>query len=139
MFHEMLSDIDDFAYMDVEEIICAGIKFVEHYKNYDLLKCDSLWHGLGEIKRLLDYLYENDLILEEAELFVISCLGDREGWKSKEVFEDIFSDSGINAYLYAKKFSILHVAEKIKTFSGIFEECCREWFMPGLCFGVNKN
>lgn len=59
MFHEMLTDIEDFNYMNDSELIEAGKQFVDHYRNYDVLN-NNLWYGLNHIKSMLDILYENE-------------------------------------------------------------------------------
>lgn len=134
MFHEMLNDIEDFNYKDNEELVCLGKNFIEHYRNYDILKTNNSWFGLNDIKSMLDILYENNIILDESIRFVQHVLGFTENWENGEVIE-----CGTNAYLYAQKYSVRSLGEKIKNYSGVFETYCREWFMPGLLLGVNKD
>lgn len=139
MFHEMLVDIDDFNYMDNVELVAFGKLFVEHYRKYDVLNHENIWHGLNYIKYMLDNLYDNNYVSEESIQFVQRALGYTENWEAGEVFEgNPFADEGINAYLYAQKFSILRLGEMIRNYSGTFETYCREWFMPCLLLGVNN-
>lgn len=139
MFHEMLVDIEEFSYMNNDGLVDAGRKFIEHYRNYDILNYKNYWNCLNDIKSMMDNLYENDLVSEESISFVQRFLGDTENWKAGEVFESFSSQERINAYLYAQKFSIKRLGEMIKNFSGMFETYCREWFMPGLLLGIHNE
>lgn len=138
MFHEMLADIGDFGYLDNDELVAFGKQFVKHYREYDVLQSSDLWGGLKQMKAMLDDMYENDCVLEEAASFTQHALGYTDNWERGEVFEDPFSDYGVNAYLYAQKFSIHHMGDRIKTCSATFESCCREWFVPGLLLGTHN-
>lgn len=137
LFHEMLADINDFQNCTFERIIEKGKIFVEHYKEYDVLKLKDSEGILHTIKGLLDNMYKKDCVLEESINFVTHSLGQTTNWKDSMVYEGIFDEVGINAYLYAQKMSIMHMAERIQIYSSMFESCCREWFLPGLEFGVN--
>jgi len=136
MFHEMLSDIDDFKYMLPEEIVRNGKRFIEHYRTYDVLKCSSLWYGMKSLQEYIEVMAENDCVLPEAVSFVQRVVGQEDDWKDADVFET-FDGEAINSYVYAQKFSLERVFEIITSLSGTFESCCREWCMPGLTLGVN--
>lgn len=139
MFQEMISDIDDFGYMDDEDLVRHGKQFVNHYRQYDVLNSEHLWYGFGNIKSLLDELINNDCVSKEAISFVQRSLGYTENWEDGELFEDFFAEHGTNAYLYAQKYSIRCLGELIRNSIGMFETYCREWFMPGLILGVHND
>ena len=138
MFHEMLVDIEDFNYMNVNEFVAFGKSFVEHYRKYDVLNYTEMWYALEDIKLQMDKLYENDCISEESVSFIQGVLGYKENWELGKVYEG-FCDDEINAYVCAQKHSIMLLGEKIKNYSGFFETYCRQWFMPGLTLGVNND
>ena len=138
MFLEMLVDIQDMDYMNDEELINHGKFFIEHYRQYDILNRDEAF--LQQIKFKLDNLYENDCVSDEAILFIQDALGYTENWENGEVFEgSLWGNRGINAYLFAQKFTIQGLIENIRNYCGIFESYTREWFMPGLYFGVHNE
>ena len=141
MFHEMLADIDDFSYVDNEELVNCGKKFVIYYREYDVLKDKNSWDGLKTIKDKLDWLYENDYTFPEMLSFVQMAVGNSEDLKESKVIDgpEFFNeDAEINAYLCAQKYSVRRLSEMIKYFSGAFEVYCREFFMPGLILGVRE-
>lgn len=140
MFHEMMVDIEDFNYMDNEDLVAAGKIFVDHYRKYDVFNDDNIWSGLNYIKSMLDNLYKNDYILEKEVSFVQHALGYTDNWEFGEVFEgNPLTEEEINAYLCAQKLSIKNLGEVIRDYSGVFEVYCREWFMPGLALGVHNK
>lgn len=140
MFHEMLVDIEEFNYKGNDELVNYGRIFIEHYRKYDILNYENIWVGLNHIKSTMDNLCENNFVSEESILFVQRALGYTENWEAGEVFEGApFDEEGINACLYAQKFSIQRLGEMIKNYSGMFESYCREWFMPGLLLGVHND
>lgn len=137
MFHEMLVDIEDFDYLDNDELIKQGKLFIEHYRQYDVLNSKKTWFGLNHIKSTLDNLYENDCLCEKSIQLVQRTLGYTENWEKGMIFEgDFCDDEGINAYVYAQKLSIQWLERMISCHSGEFETYCRDWFMPGLLLGV---
>ena len=139
MFHEMIADIEDTQYMSDDDIVKHGRRFFQHYLTYDVLKGQPLWAGLQRISEMMQAMSENDCLLDEGVSFAQRGLGYSENWESGTLYREPFSDEPVNAYRYAQVFSVSRLGETVKNYSGIFESCCREWFMPGCDFGVQSE
>ena len=87
MFHEMLADIENFNYMDNNQLVSYGKSFVDHYQKYHILNQKNIWDGLKHIKSKLDELHENNYISERAISFVQQTLGYTENWEEGVIFE----------------------------------------------------
>lgn len=139
MFHEMITDIEDAKYMSDDDMVKHGRRFVQHYLTYDALKGQPLWDGLQQIREQLQAMSENGCLLDESVRFTQHVLGYSKDWELGTLYREPFSDEPINAYRYAQVSSVSRLGEMIKNYSGIFESCCREWFMPGCDFGVQSE
>lgn len=137
MLTEMLCDIDNFAYMSNEKLIEYGRNFVSKYKNYDIWRTQLLWPGLVGIKEKMQEMSDNDMVLSHQYQF-IKLVAETENLNNAEILEDL-SDEPINAMIAVKKSSINALGEEIRTINGMFQECCREWFMPNLELGVYEE
>lgn len=138
MFHEMLVDIEDSKYMNNEELVEWGKRFVEYYRQYDVLKsCPAFI--TNQIIEKMDYLYDNNFISKEAIHFVQRAIDDKDDWENCSIVLGLFGDKTINARLYAQIFSLRQLGEFIVNCSGMFETYSRQWYMPGLILGVNGD
>ena len=135
MFHEMLVDIEDSKYMQNEQYIEWGKKFVEYYRKYNVLKSCPVFIT-SELLEKMDYLHSNDFISEEGIIYTQHILENNNDWKNKHICIDPFSDETIPARLFAQTHSLQQLYSFIINCSGIFETYYRQWFMPGLTLGV---
>ena len=127
-----LDDRIDYVVNGEKTALDAGI-------TYDALKGQPLWDGLQRIREQLQAMSENGCLLDESVRFTQHVLGYSKDWELGTLYREPFSDEPINAYRYAQVSSVSRLGEMIKNYSGIFESCCREWFMPGCDFGVQSE
>ena len=135
MFHEMLVDIEDSKYMQNEQYVECGKKFVEYYRKYNVLKSCPAFITSGLLEKM-DYLYFNDFISEEGIIYTQCVLDNKEDWENGVIYIDSFSDKTIPARLFAQIHSIQQLYKFIINCSGIFETYSRQWYMPELTLGV---
>ncbi len=127
LFHEMLTDVDDFHYKGYEEIVLACQKFIERHLSNDAWNVRSLWTPMEHLYNIMIELKNNNMVLDSQKRFVQCISGSDTDWE--HVFVD-FNGTEMPAFNALQNASISHLRERVVTYSKLFEEITREWFLP---------